>query len=122
MKIAFACDHAAFEIKSSVIAFVQKKGHTVVDFGCTGSQSCDYPDHAVPAAKAVADGNADRGVLICGTGIGMSIVAKLLLAIVRVLKSAEAPLPEGTTELSQLRGSDQMPSPFRVHVGVVTVL
>ena len=75
MKIAFACDHAGYEIKTRIIAQLRSLGHEVLDFGCAGPESCDYPDYGFAAAAAVSRGEAERGVLICGTGIGMSIVA-----------------------------------------------
>jgi ribose 5-phosphate isomerase B len=75
MRIAFGCDHTAFKIKGGVIEYLKKQGHTVEDFGCGSSESCDYPDFGIPAARSVADGKNERGVLICGTGIGMSILA-----------------------------------------------
>lgn len=81
MKIAFACDHAGFDYKERVIAFIKSLGHEVIDFGCNGPESVDYPDYAEPAARAVAEGKADRGVLICGTGIGVSMVANKVKGI-----------------------------------------
>ena len=75
MKIAFACDHAGYEIKDRLINQLRQLGHEVIDFGCSGTSSCDYPDHGFAAAMAVSKGEAQRGVLVCGTGIGMSIVA-----------------------------------------------
>jgi ribose 5-phosphate isomerase B len=75
VKIAFGCDHAAFEIKARVIEALKKQGHSVQDFGCDTGDSCDYPDFAVSVSESVARGKNDRGVLICGTGIGMSIAA-----------------------------------------------
>lgn len=75
MKIAFGCDHAAFKIKAQVIEAMRKDGHEVKDFGCDSEASCDYPDFAEAAARSVAGGECKRGVLICGTGIGMSITA-----------------------------------------------
>ncbi|MFM2092853.1 MAG: ribose 5-phosphate isomerase [Planctomycetota bacterium] len=75
MRIAIAVDHAAVEHKRAVIAHLQAQGHTVADFGTDSSASCDYPDHGLPACVAVAKGECQRGILICGTGIGMSIAA-----------------------------------------------
>lgn len=75
MKIAIACDHAGLAHKRAVCDRLRALGHEPVDFGTASEASCDYPDHAYPAVKAVADGACQRGVLICGTGIGMSIVA-----------------------------------------------
>ena len=75
MKIAVACDHGGLNLKKAVIAYVEKLGHTAVDFGTDSTASCDYPDYAAPAAEAVASGECERGILVCSSGIGVSIVA-----------------------------------------------
>jgi ribose 5-phosphate isomerase B len=75
MKIAIGSDHAGFEVKNIIKSFLAELGHEVKDFGCESSESCDYPDYAYPLAREVAAGNFDFGILICGSGIGMSIVA-----------------------------------------------
>ncbi len=75
MKIAFACDHGGLELKNHIIEFVKKMGHEVEDFGTYTHDSCDYPVYGKKAAEAVASGKCDRGIVICSTGIGMSIVA-----------------------------------------------
>ncbi len=75
MKIAIGCDHGALSLKNAVIAHLEKKGHTVVNFGTDTLDSCDYPDFAAPAAQAVADGKCDKGIVLCTTGIGVSITA-----------------------------------------------
>ena len=75
MKIAIACDHGGLNLKKAVIAYVQSLGHTVEDFGTYTADSCDYPDFAVQAAEAVANGSCERGILVCSSGIGVSIVA-----------------------------------------------
>ena len=75
MKIAVACDHGGLNLKNAVIAYVQKLGHEVTDFGTYTKDSCDYPDFAVQAAEAVANGACERGILVCSSGIGVSIVA-----------------------------------------------
>ena len=75
MKIAIGCDHGALDLKNAVIAHLEKAGHTVVNFGTDTLDSCDYPDYAAPAAQAVADGKCDRGIVLCTTGIGVSITA-----------------------------------------------
>ena len=75
MKIAVASDHAGYELKQKVIVLLKEIGHQVLDFGTYSTDSVDYPDFAAPAAEAVASTIADMGILICGTGIGMSIVA-----------------------------------------------
>ena len=75
MKIAVACDHGALNLKKAVIAYVESLGHEVVDFGTHTKDSCDYPDYAAPAAEAVANGECERGIVVCSSGIGVSIVA-----------------------------------------------
>lgn len=75
MKIAVACDHGGLNLKKAMIAYVEKQGHTVVDFGTNTTDSCDYPDFAAAAAEAVASGECERGILVCSSGIGVSIVA-----------------------------------------------
>jgi len=75
MKIAVACDHGALALKNKVKAHLEAKGYEVEDFGTHTLDSCDYPDFAAPAAKAVAEGKCDKGIVMCTTGIGVSIVA-----------------------------------------------
>ena len=75
MRISVACDHGALELKNAVVAHLQKQGHEVHDFGTHTLDSCDYPDFAAPAAKAVAAGECEKGVVLCTTGIGVSITA-----------------------------------------------
>ena len=81
MKVAIACDHAALELKNAVKKHLTDRGFEVVDFGINEPGSVDYPDYALPVAEAVAGGNADKGILICGTGIGMSICANKVKGI-----------------------------------------
>jgi ribose 5-phosphate isomerase B len=81
MKIAFACDHGGLELKNHIIDFVKKMGHEVEDFGTYTLDSCDYPVYGKMAAECVASGKADRGIVICSTGIGMSIVANKIKGI-----------------------------------------
>lgn len=81
MKIAIACDHAALKLKNDVIEKLGKEGYEVEDFGVYEQKSVDYPDYALPVAEAVASGKADKGILICGTGIGMSIAANKVKGI-----------------------------------------
>ena len=75
MKIALGCDHGALELKNAVAAHLEKKGHEVVDFGTYTLASCDYPEFAQKAAEAVASGECDKGIVMCTTGIGISIAA-----------------------------------------------
>ena len=75
MKIAIACDHGGLNLKNAVIDYLKENGYEYVDFGTDSTASCDYPDFALPAAEAVASGECDKGILICSTGIGVSMVA-----------------------------------------------
>jgi len=74
-KIALGCDHAGFEMKDAVIAHLKTRGYDVIDVGTNSKESCDYPLFAHEVCKNIQDGNAELGILICGTGIGMSLVA-----------------------------------------------
>ncbi|MCY2930295.1 MAG: ribose 5-phosphate isomerase B [Planctomycetota bacterium] len=75
MRIAVAADHRGHAVKERIIVLLSEQGHEVLDMGTNSSRSCDYPDLAYPAAKAVADSKVDRAILVCGSGIGMSICA-----------------------------------------------
>ncbi|MGQ3684323.1 MAG: ribose 5-phosphate isomerase B [Candidatus Loosdrechtia sp.] len=76
MRIALASDHRGFEFKNRIASLLSSMGHTIVDFGpSNGDESVDYPDFGIKAAQSVGSGVCDRGILICGTGIGMSLVA-----------------------------------------------
>ena len=75
MKIAVACDHGGLNLKNALIAYLKKNGHEVKNFGTDTLDSCDYPDYAVLAAEAVASGECERGIVVCSSGIGVSIVA-----------------------------------------------
>ena len=75
MKISIGCDHGALALKNKVVAHLEKQGHEVQDFGTHTLACCDYPDFAVQAAEAVANGTCERGILVCSSGIGVSIVA-----------------------------------------------
>ncbi len=73
--IAIACDHGGYSLKEEVKKHLIDSGYTVRDFGTNSLESCDYPDYAAPAAQAVAAGECEKGIVICTTGIGVSIVA-----------------------------------------------
>lgn len=85
MKIAIASDHAAFEMKEKVKAYLTEKGHEIKDFGTNSCESMDYPDTIKQAARAVSKGDAERGVVLCGSGVGASIVANKVRGIRAVL-------------------------------------
>ena len=72
-KIAMASDHAGFELKENLKQYLAEKGYDILDFGTDSEESCDYPDFAHPAARAIEDGTADFGVCMCGSGNGMQI-------------------------------------------------
>ena len=76
MKIAIAADHGGYKLKEEIKPYIESLGHTVTDFGTYSEDSVDYPDYAAPCARAVVSGEMDRGIVICGTGIGISIAAK----------------------------------------------
>ena len=75
MKIAIAADHGGYKLKEEIKPYIESLGHTVTDFGTYSEDSVDYPDYAAPCARAVVSGEMDRGIVICGTGIGISIAA-----------------------------------------------
>ncbi len=75
MRVAVACDHRGFEAKKRLLPVLEQWGHDLVDFGCTNTTACDYPDYAIPAARSVARGENDIAILMDGSGIGMSIAA-----------------------------------------------
>jgi len=81
MRIALGCDHRGFKLKQTIMEFLQKSGYSYHDFGCYNTESVDYPDFAQEVANAVASGKFDHGILICSTGIGMSIVANKIRGI-----------------------------------------
>jgi ribose 5-phosphate isomerase B len=81
MKIAFGSDHAGFEYKKALIEYVKSLGHQALDFGAFTNESVDYPDYAFPASESVAGGVADFGVLVCGSGVGVSITANKVQGI-----------------------------------------
>ena len=75
MKIAIGNDHAATEMKFAIMDYLKELGHEVVNFGTDGTESCNYPEYGEKVGRAVAAGEVDCGVLICGTGVGISIAA-----------------------------------------------
>ena len=80
-RIAIGCDHRGFALKQVIMPFLQQSGYSYQDFGCYNTDSVDYPDIAQKVGEAVASGNFDQGILICNTGIGMSIAANKIKSI-----------------------------------------
>jgi ribose 5-phosphate isomerase B len=81
MKIAIGSDHAGFKLKQELVDYFKKQGISYQDFGTDSAASCDYPDFAFPVAEAVAAGKFERGVLICGSGVGVTITANRVKGI-----------------------------------------
>ena len=81
MKIALACDHGGYAMKEELKGWLTELGHAYEDFGCYSTDSCDYPDFAAAAARAVADGKCEKGIVVCTTGIGISIAANKIRGI-----------------------------------------
>ena len=75
MKIAIGCDHGALNLKNKLVSYLEDKGFDVKDFGTYTNASCDYPEFAAAAARAVASGECEKGIVLCTTGIGVSISA-----------------------------------------------
>jgi ribose 5-phosphate isomerase B len=117
MHIAIGSDHAGFEYKEEIKQYLKKSGYKVTDFGTFSKQSCDYPDFGVAVGEAVAQGKFERGILICNTGIGMSIIANKVPGIRAALcwntKTAQSAsdhnmtnilcLAQGMTRLSEVK-------------------
>ena len=81
MKISMGCDHGGYRLKEHIKAYLTAQGHEVLDCGCNSLDSCDYPEFGAAAARAVADGSCERGIVICTTGIGISITANKVKGI-----------------------------------------
>ena len=81
MIIALGCDHGGYALKEHLKTYLEAQGHTLEDFGCFSTESCDYPDFGAAAARAVASGKCERGIVICTTGIGISIAANKIKGI-----------------------------------------
>ena len=81
MKIAVACDHAGYSLKEEVKKYLESKGHEVLDFGTHNEEACDLPDYIYPAALAVAEGKADRGIFIDGVGYGSALIANKIFGL-----------------------------------------
>lgn len=81
MKIGIGNDHSALELKAEIIEFLENKGHEVVDYGTNSTESCDYPVYGEKVAHAVVNQEVDQGILICGTGLGISLAANKVKGI-----------------------------------------
>lgn len=81
MKIAIACDHAGFPLKQTVIEVVQSLGHKTLDLGTDSTASVDYPDYAEKLGRTILDGQAERGIMLCGSGVGACIAANKIKGI-----------------------------------------
>ena len=81
MRIAIGCDHGALDLKNTLVKHLEERGFEVKDFGTYTAASCDYPDFAGAAAKAVASGACDKGIVLCTTGIGVSVAANKVKGI-----------------------------------------
>lgn len=103
MTIAIANDHAGVEYKWLIKDMLESQGHTVINYGTDVAESCDYPDYAEKVAKAVNCGQAERGILICGTGIGMSIAANKFKGI-----RASLCTDEFTAEMTRLHNDSNV--------------
>ena len=87
--IAIGSDHGGYELKMHVMEHLKERGIACKDYGCFGTDSCDYPDFGKAAARAVAEGECDRGIVVCTTGIGISIAAnKVKLAEIEIQEKA----------------------------------
>ena len=104
MKIAIGSDHRGYEVKRRIATLLQRLGHEVLDLGTMGPESVDYPDYAFQVALAVSEGRVDRGILICGTGIGMCIAANKVPGV------RAAPDRKSTRLNSSHRSLSRMPS------------
>ena len=81
MKIALGCDHGGYALKEQIKTWLEEMGHEYADFGCYSTASCDYPEFGAAAAKAVAAGECEKGIVVCTTGIGISIAANKIKGI-----------------------------------------
>ncbi|HCI47876.1 MAG TPA: ribose 5-phosphate isomerase B [Rhodospirillaceae bacterium] len=81
MKVAVASDHAGYDLKQEVVAYLKELGHEALDLGTHEGASVDYPDYGKKLGEAVADGTAERGIAICGSGIGISIAANRIAGV-----------------------------------------
>jgi len=113
MKIAFGCDHRGFQQRDQILHHLKKLGHEILDFGTNSISSVDYPDYAAKVAKMVAAKKADFGILVCSTGIGMSIAANKVTGIRAALCTdefaAKMARAHNDANILALRGQNQSP-------------
>lgn len=113
MKIAFTNDHAGVPERERIIAKLKEMGHEVVDYGTKTAERVDYPDYAAPAAEALSSGKVDRAVMMCGSGMGMSIVAnrfpRVRCALATDLYGAEMSRRHNDANCLALRSREQDP-------------
>lgn len=81
MQLALAADHAGYVMKDDLVAHLEREGHVVLDLGTNGPEPVDYPDFAEAVGRAVLDGSADRGIIVCGSGVGASVATNKLIGI-----------------------------------------
>lgn len=103
MKISMGCDHGGYDLKELVKAYLQEQGHEVDDCGCYSKESVDYPAFARAAATKVAEGSCDKGIVICTTGIGVSIVANKVKGVRAALCTNEY-----TAEMTRLHNNSNV--------------
>ena len=98
MKIGIGNDHSALELKAEIVEFLKEKGHEVVDYGTYTAESCDYPAYGEAVGRAVASGEVEQGILICGTGLGISLAANKVkgvrAAVLRISLAMKATVDE----------------------------
>ena len=103
MKIAVACDHGGYALKNALMREMVNQGYEVIDYGTYSEESVDYPDYAYKAAKAVSTGECEKGVVVCGTGIGVSMVCNkvkgIRCALVHDVFSAKATRAHNDTNM-----------------------
>ena len=112
MKISIASDHAGFEQKQALVGYLASKGHDVIDRGPDCDDRVDYPDYAARVAHDVVDGMAERGVLVCGTGIGMAVAANKIDGI----RAANVTSPLFAGSLRRRVREPRDPRRFRLHL------
>jgi RpiB/LacA/LacB family sugar-phosphate isomerase len=96
MRIALAADHAGYLLKDELVRWLREQGHDVTDLGTNGPESVDYPEYGRRLAQAVASGAAERGIAVCGSGIGISIAVNSSCALIWLVSPSAKPRPTGS--------------------------